>query len=455
MALGDVDLDARLGEIGGVLNVANARAVAAIAEAIERDEWQGHGIASPEHWVKLRLGVSHSRAKVLVAVARRAADFPHTMVEFTAGGLSLEQVYEVVTRAPSWADVRMAGFAGGLTVPQLQRVLREEFFDGPADPPPATDQPTEPAPQPEAEAESEPAPEVVPGAGPDRFSYTIEGGRLTGWFDLAADRAPAVDALFTKIKEDLFRANGAPASGGEVFAETIARAAAASNHLDDGEIVSEHWGNGSRIGDVLGRTRTFLHLEIGDDPSRLIARFSNGAAIPQAITHYLTCDCTIRPVWTTDNVPVGYGRDQRVVPVSMRRLIEYRDGGCRVPGCGCKTVEIHHIIHWSDGGVTETWNLISLCPKHHRMHHLGQLVMVGNPDKPDGMRFYDITGREIHGPTFLKPDGALPTPTKPYEPPTGERMNLRWFSGWSKAAIDNAERLRKFREQQHGQRLAS
>src|SRR5690606_23219618 len=168
-------------------------------------------------------------------------------------------------------------------------------------------------------------------------SYNIEKGRLTGWFDFAADRAPATDALFTKAKEELFRSSGAPASNAGVFTETIARAAAATEHMgDDGEILSEHWGNGSRIGDVPGRTRTFLRLEVSDDLARLRGRFSNGVPVPQAIVDYLTCDGTITPVWERDNVPVGYGREQRVVPVKMRRLIERRDGGCRVPGCGCK-----------------------------------------------------------------------------------------------------------------------
>src|SRR5690606_22534537 len=146
--------------------------------------------------------------------------------------------------------------------------------------------------------------------------YNMEKGRLTGWFDFAADRATAIDALLTKIKEELFRSNGAPASNAEVFTETIPRAAAAAKHTgDDGEIVSEHWGNGSRIGDVLGRTRTFLHLEVSEDMARLRGRFSNGMPVPQAIVDYLTCDGTITPVWERDNVPVGYGREQRVVPV--------------------------------------------------------------------------------------------------------------------------------------------
>ncbi|HWL42287.1 MAG TPA: hypothetical protein VNQ73_16295, partial [Ilumatobacter sp.] len=64
------DLDAQAAVIAGHLNVQHAHAVALIAELLDTGEWQGHGIASPEHWTKLRFGVSHPRARTLVAVAR-------------------------------------------------------------------------------------------------------------------------------------------------------------------------------------------------------------------------------------------------------------------------------------------------------------------------------------------------------------------------------------------------
>jgi hypothetical protein len=439
------DLDAEMAGVAGHLNVQHAHAVALIAEALDRNEWVGHGIASPEHWVKLRLGVSHPRARTLVAVARHYSEFPATIAEFTTGGLSLEQVEVVVTRAPAWADVRMADFAGALTVPQLRRVIRDEYFDStdapspdePADDDTAADAPAE-------DAADQPAPAVVPGITPDRFAYDWVGGRLVGSFDIAADRATAIVAIFDRVRDELFRTTGTPASNAETFSELVARAGSAPAGL-----LSFEWGNGSRLADTLGRLRTFLHLDITGDGHRLLAQLSGGIALPDALTQYLTCDGCVTPVWERDFVPVGYGRDVRIVPVKLRRLIERRDRGCRVPGCGAKHIEVHHIIHWLNGGDTETWNLVSLCARHHRLHHQGLLTIRGNPDDRDGLEFFDSFGEPIRGPSFLKPDGPPPEPPKQYEPPSGEHMDLRWFSGWSYRHLQNTERIRQAWNKRH------
>ena len=435
------DLNAEMAGVAGYLNVQHAHAVALIAEALDRNEWAGHGIASPEHWVKLRLGVSHPRARTLVAVARHYSEFPATIAEFTAGGLSLEQVEVVVTRAPTWADARMADFASALTVPQLRRVIRDEFFD-------STDAPTtETEPADAAADDAAPdagAPTVVLGITPDRFSYDWIAGRLVGSFDIAGDRATAIVAIFDRVRDELFRSTGSPATGAETFTELVARAGSAP-----ADVLLLEWGNGSRLADTLGRLRTFLHLDVTDDGQRLVAQLSNGIALPDALKQYLTCDGCVTPVWEHDFVPVGYGREVRIVPVKMRRQIERRDRGCRVPGCGAKHIEVHHIIHWSNGGVTETWNLVSLCPRHHRLHHQGLLTIRGNPDLRDGLEFYDSFGEPIRGPTFLKPDGPPPEPATPYEPPSGEHMDLRWFSGWSYRHLQNTERIRQAWNKRH------
>jgi len=61
-----------------------------------------------------------------------------------------------------------------------------------------------------------------------------------------------------------------------------------------------------------------------------------------------------------------------VVSDRLRRIIERRDRGCRVPGCtNERFVEVHHIIHWLQGGVTDSWNLISL-----RLSHEPELLAV-------------------------------------------------------------------------------
>jgi len=310
------DLDTDLAELAGHINVAHARTAALIAEALDTDAWSSPGIHSVEHWLRLHLGVNEAIARMLCRVAGRWSEFPETMTAFTTGAISLAQVDVIISRAPVWADYRLARFAPGLSVSQLRSMIRDEFFEH--------DTPTGDPPEAEAEAEDsdvQPAPTPV---GPtDRFGYEWRDGRLYLSGDFAADRGSAIEAVLEHVRDELFRATGRPASGADAFVELVTRGATAPGDT-----------NHTRLAELLGRMRTFLHLEVGDGGSRLVGHLSNGVRVPQAIVDYLTCDGHITPVWEHDHTPVGYGRTQRIVPTRLRRLIEHRDRGCRVPGCG-------------------------------------------------------------------------------------------------------------------------
>ena len=129
----------------------------------------------------------------------------------------------------------------------------------------------------------------------------------------------------------------------------------------------------------------------------------NGIAMPDAIARLYTCDGTISPIYVAEGRPVSVGRSQRIVPERTRRIVMHRDKQCRNPLCGAtRGLEVHHIVHWTDGGGTDTWNLIALCRRCHRDHHLGRLDLTGNADQPDGIIFRDEHGRRSTPP---------PTPT--------------------------------------------
>jgi hypothetical protein len=179
-------------------------------------------------------------------------------------------------------------------------------------------------------------------------------------------------------------------------------------------------GHGPGAGD---RFKTYLHLDV--ERARQAA-FTGGWALPDAIRRYLTCDGTVQPIWERDNVPIGVGRSTRVVPPHTRRMVRRRDQGCRVPGCTVRRwLDIHHILHWEDHGPTETWNLVSLCPHHHRLHHQGQLGIRGNADGPDGLVFTNRHGLPIRaGPRPHPPNGPPAPPRGHYHHPTGERLDL-------------------------------
>jgi len=73
-----------------------------------------------------------------------------------------------------------------------------------------------------------------------------------------------------------------------------------------------------------------------------------------------------------DGVPLDLGRDHRVVTPGLRRAVERRDHACVFAGCGAPThwCDVHHLLHWIHGGLTNLDNSALLCERHHtKVHH--------------------------------------------------------------------------------------
>jgi len=70
------------------------------------------------------------------------------------------------------------------------------------------------------------------------------------------------------------------------------------------------------------------------------------------------------------------------VPPSVVRFVWRRDGGrCRVPGCrSARGLEIHHLVHRTDGGSHDAGNLALLCSSCHLAHHRGALMITGTAE---------------------------------------------------------------------------
>jgi hypothetical protein len=97
------------------------------------------------------------------------------------------------------------------------------------------------------------------------------------------------------------------------------------------------------------------------------------APSPPTAARRLACDAAITRVITgPDSEILDIGRKTRVIPAGLRRAVMIRDRHCTHPGCDVPAIwcEIHHIIHWADGGPTTLTNLTLRCPRHH--HHTHQ-----------------------------------------------------------------------------------
>lgn len=417
----EADVEERMAPVVGRLNVQHAELVELAAEAVGSGEWSGCGIHTAAQWLTIQAGVSPHRAKQIVRVAERIDQYPTLRATFGRGELSFEQVYEVATKAPAWADGRVTEFATLATVPQLRRVLRDEFFDGDPD-----------EPEPPARDDRE---RCSFGWDDDsRFHLSAAGD---------ADGGATVEAALNEARDALFH------GGDETVTWWDALVAVCGRSLSTASPERRE------------RFKTYLHVDVETGRSQL----TNGVVLPSRVRDYLLCDTQVQPVWERDNTPFGVGRSMRVIPDRTRRIVEFRDQGCVVPGCNARHVEIHHIIHWTAGGPTETWNLVSLCRKHHKLHHRGLLGIAGNADQTDGLVFSDRHGRPLgNHATPAVPVAPAPEPELGYRHPTGERLQMRWFFGWthpnakqrqweqaqtaSKMFIDGGNAIHEWRQQE-------
>src|SRR4051812_988046 len=98
-----------------------------------------------------------------------------------------------------------------------------------------------------------------------------------------------------------------------------------------------------------------------------------GSRISAARARWLACDGSIsRIVMGPDGQPLDVGRTRRVVPAHIRRAVERRDGHCVFAGCSAPThwCDVHHLVHWIDGGDTSLDNSGLVCERHHtKVHH--------------------------------------------------------------------------------------
>jgi hypothetical protein len=121
-----------------------------------------------------------------------------------------------------------------------------------------------------------------------------------------------------------------------------------------------------------------------------------GAILSAARTRWAVCDGAItRLVLDADSQPIDHGRTKRLVPPSLRRLVEQRDRHCVFAGCEAPShwCDVHHLLEWVlDEGETSLENSALLCERHHTKVHHG--FRVERP--PDGRwRTYRPDGTQI------------------------------------------------------------
>ena len=121
------------------------------------------------------------------------------------------------------------------------------------------------------------------------------------------------------------------------------------------------------------------------------------------VARRLACDARI--ILSADNEQghsIQQGIARRNPNWAQRLEIRRRDKGCRFPGCTyTEFTDVHHVVHWLNGGLTAVPNLVTLCDQHHRaVHELGWKM---SGDANALLTFRSPTGRvttSMPSPTF-------------------------------------------------------
>ena len=430
-------IEDELAELCGLANAIHGRMVELVGDALDAELWGGWGIHSPQHWVGWQTSMAPTSVKALVALARRRRELPLTTAALSEGTVSLAQAALIARHVPGSYEKSVMEFAPHATVSQLQRNLPRYGFDPNPRPKPDPDPDPDPAGapadapggadtdgtadgaadgtnQPDLDPADAPADasggdaSPGPGGGPGR-SRPIEERRDwsmgqdddgSWWVSghLPADEGALLNHAIKTARDDLFRQarnelpDGAPAPKVSLVDGLLA-------------LAETSLATGQALRPTSDRYRIYAHLEAGPNPtlgnpsSPNLLSWHLGPVLPDHLRRLHTCDATMRPVLERDGTPINLGREVHIVPRRIRRLIEHRDGGCRVPGCVRRHgLDIHHIIHWEHGGPTNTHNLVTLCRRHHRLHHLGGLQIWGNADRagqPGGICFADQWGHKL------------------------------------------------------------
>ena len=376
-----------LAELTGQRNAIDGRIVEIVNEVDRDGLWGATGCRSVSALVAWKTGVSPANAQAVVAVAQRLEQFPRCAEGMREGRFSLDQVGVIAERAADGSDEHYAQLAAVATVTQLRNAIK-----------------LEPRPQPD------PRPE------PQRSITKTEAHEFTTWrITLPRLEAATFDAALQSHQDalvaDWTRDHADAADQAPPFPVAV-----------DGfmSLIQAGWDTEATRRPHGQHTTVVVHVDVEQRAS-----LHRGPWLSDEERQFLLCDATCEVWFQRHGQVIGSGRATRVINRRLRRALEHRDRCCVVPGCGAtRGLHAHHIQHWEHGGPTELWNLVLVCPYHHRAHHRGLITIAGPAHQ---LVVTDRTGRTLSGASLARPPTTPPPAVAPYQGPTGERADWWWY----------------------------
>jgi hypothetical protein len=345
-----------IAELSAHLEAATARLLDLIREFDARGGWNT-GFSSCAAWLGWRVGLDRGAARERVRVARALGTLPRLAQALACGELSYAKVRALTRVATAETEERLLAVGKAGTAAHVERIVRGwRRVDRIAE---------------AREAAQRHASRTLH-VYQDEDGMTVVRGRLepeAGALLVQALTA-AGETLYqqTRRNEDLMD----PPTFGQLQADALTLLAeTALHHGIDPGTPGERYQVVVHVDAPVLAEGADVPAETPQHPERPgQSVLENGTHVSAETSRRLACDASL--------VVMQHARDGRVVEVAartrtispaLRRALQYRDRGCRFPGCGLPFGQGHHIQHWADGGPTTLSNLAFLCRRHHRAVH--------------------------------------------------------------------------------------
>ena len=381
------ELEEQIASLAAHIHAATHRLLTLIADFDRRRGWELGGHRSCAHWLHFRTGIDLGAARQKVRTARALEFLPGISASMARGELSFSKVRALVRVATAENESELLEFAQGCTTAELERMVRGYRRGSRED---------------EAAWEQRRFESRALSVFPDEDGMYVVKGRLPPEVGVLLMRAveAASDALYREDRgpvPDEESERAATQRRADALGLLAERALAAGFGGRTGGGAEGETGSATTMPVPISGTRAeryqvVLHVEAetlereGDDGSYVAPahcsadsretlsgrtpHFDDGAYVSAETSRRVSCDAgVVRVSHAPGGSILDVGRRTRTIPPAIRRALEFRDRGCRFPGCGLRFAEGHHITHWAEGGETKLENLLLVCRFHHRLLH--------------------------------------------------------------------------------------
>ncbi len=346
--------------------------------------WRADGALSMTDWLVARLHISGSRARRLVAAAERLPLLPALSSAVCEGRVPLDVAAPLARIATTANDAELAVEAEQWTPRQVSQLVSEV----------------------RGQTAKDSAEELR------RRCVRFNDEKCSLWAQLPKDGYALVkSALWSRA-----RRHDHPSASDPDYERFESRCADALVEVcvegGRGRVRQEGPGSGStsvRSKSGSGHATMIVHADLdrllhGDGYGQ--ATIEGAGPISAEVARRLACDADLT---LSLEAPDGSVLNQKPLerdPTDAQRIeIQRRDGGCRFPGCPCRSVtDVHHVTWVSKQGPTVLSNLLTLCVGHHsRVHELGWKL---DGDAQAEVRFISPSGQVFVSkplPTWRRP----------------------------------------------------